>query len=73
MGWAIFEGYTGQCLIVDEEFNTNAAKFFDLLKDSDEPLCDRRINYNKLSIVTQVFTLKSDHKLSKVGYDRIVE
>ena len=27
-----------QCPIVDEEPNADAARFFDLLKDSDEPL-----------------------------------
>jgi len=27
-----------QCSIVEEESNADAARFFDLLKDSDEPL-----------------------------------
>ena len=32
------QSYVGQCPIVDEEPNANAIKFFDLLKDSNEPL-----------------------------------
>jgi hypothetical protein len=31
-------GHAGQCPIIDEEPNADAARFFDLLKDSDEPL-----------------------------------
>jgi len=31
-------GYVGQCPIIDEESNTNAARFFNLLKYYDEPL-----------------------------------
>jgi len=31
-------GHTGQCPIIDEEPNADATRFFDLLKDSDEPL-----------------------------------
>jgi hypothetical protein len=46
---------------------------FYLLKDSDKPLWDECTNHNKLSVVTQVFTVKSEHGLSEVGYDRIVE
>jgi hypothetical protein len=47
--------------------------FFYLLKDSDELLWDGRTNHNKLSVVAQVFTIKSDHGLSEVGYDKIIE
>jgi hypothetical protein len=32
------QGHAGQFLIVDEESNANATRFFDLLKDSDELL-----------------------------------
>jgi hypothetical protein len=32
------QGYTGECLVVDEEPNTDTTIFFDLLKDSDKPL-----------------------------------
>ena len=32
------QGYVSQCPIIDGELNTNATKFFDLLKDSNEPL-----------------------------------
>ena len=32
------QGNVSKCPIVEEEPNTDAARFFDLLKDSDEPL-----------------------------------
>ena len=32
------EGNVSECPIVEEELNADAAKFFDLLKDSGEPL-----------------------------------
>jgi len=32
------QGYAGQYPIIDEEPNADTTKFFDLLKDSDEPL-----------------------------------
>jgi hypothetical protein len=44
-----------------------------LLKDSDEPLWDGCTNHSKLSVVAQVFTIKSDHGLSKARYDKIIE
>jgi len=67
------QGYVGQCPIVDEEFNADTANFFDLLKDSDELLWDRCTNHGKLSVIAHMFTIKSDHRLSEVSYDRIVE
>jgi hypothetical protein len=56
------QGYVSQCPIVDEEFNADTARFFDLLKDSNELLWDRCTNHSKLSIVTQVFTIKLDYR-----------
>ena len=47
--------------------------FFYLLKDSDEPLWDDCTNHGKLSIVAQVFTIKSYHGFSEAGYDKIIE
>jgi hypothetical protein len=67
------QGNVSQCPIVDEESNADAARFFDLLKDSDEPFWDGCMNHNKLSVVAQVFTIKSDHELSEAGYDKIIE
>ena len=32
------QGNVSQCSIIKEEANTNATRFFDMLKDSDEPL-----------------------------------
>ena len=67
------QGNGSQCPIVEEEPNADAAMFFDLLKDSDEPLWDGCTNDSKLSAVAQVFTIKSDHGLSEAGYDKIIE
>jgi len=36
----INQGNVNQCPIVEEEPNADAARFFDLLKDSDEQLWD---------------------------------
>jgi hypothetical protein len=43
------------------------------LKDFDEPLWDGCTNHSKLSVVAQVFTIKSDHRLSEAGYDKIIK
>ena len=67
------QGNVSQCPIVEEEPNADAARFFDLLKDSDEPLWDGCMNHNKLSVIAQVFTIKSDHELSKADYDKIIK
>jgi len=61
------QGNVSQCPIVEEEPNADAARFFDLLKYSEEPLRDGCTNHGKLSAVAQVFTIKSDHGLSEVG------
>jgi len=45
------EGNVNECQIVEEEPNADAARFFDLLKDSDKPLWDGCMNYSKLSVV----------------------
>jgi hypothetical protein len=67
------QGNVSQCPIIEEEPNTDATRFFDLLKDSDEPLWDGCTNHNKLSTLAQVFSIKSDHRLSEAGYDKIIE
>jgi len=51
------QGNSSQCPIVEEEPNADAARFFDLLKDFDEPLWDGYTNHSKLSAVAQVFTI----------------
>jgi hypothetical protein len=45
------QGNVNQCPIIEEEPNANAARFFDLLKDSDEPLWHGCTNHSKLSAV----------------------
>jgi hypothetical protein len=67
------EGNVSECPIVEEEPNADAARFFDLLKDSDEPLWDGCTNHSKLSTVAHVFTIKSDHGLREADYDKIIE
>ena len=67
------QDYADECLIVDEKPNIDIARFFEVLKDFDEPLWDEGINHNKLLVIAQVFTIKSDHELSKASYDRIIE
>jgi hypothetical protein len=56
----INQGHAGQCPIVDGELNVDAARFFYLLKGSDEPLWDGCINHGKLLVIAHVFTIKSD-------------
>jgi hypothetical protein len=65
--------HADQCSIVDEESNTDVARCFDLLKDSDKPLWDGCTNHSKLSVVADVFTIKLNYRLSEARYDRIVE
>jgi len=45
------QGNVSQCPIVEKESNADATRFFDMLKDSDEPLWDGCTNHNKLSAV----------------------
>jgi len=45
------EANVRECPIVEEEPNADAARFFDLLRDSDEPLWDGCTNHSKLSAV----------------------
>jgi len=67
------QGNVSQCPIVEEEPNADATRFFNLLKDSDEPLWDDCIDHGKLLAVAQMFTIKLDHGLSEAGYDKIIE
>jgi len=69
----INQGHASQCSIIDEEPNANMDKFFDFLKDYDEPLWDGFTKHIKLSAIAEVFTIKSDHGLSEDDYDIIVE
>jgi len=67
------QGNVSKFPIIEEEPNADATRFFDLLKDSSEPLWDGCINHSKLSAIVHVFTTKSNYRLSKVGYDKIIE
>jgi len=67
------EGNASEFPNIEEEPNADATRFFDLLKDSDEPLWNGCTNHSKLLAVAQVFTIKSDHGLSEAGYDKIIE
>ena len=57
----------------NKELNADTAMFFDFLKDSNESLWNESKNHNKLSIVTQMFTIKLDHGQSEANYNRIIE
>jgi len=67
------QGNVSQYPIIEEEPNADTTRFFDLLKDFDEPLWDGCMNHSKLLVVAQVFTIKSDHGLSEAGYDKIIK
>ena len=67
------QSYTSQYSIVDEEPNIDTTKLFDILKDLDEPLWDGCTNHTKLLVVTQVFMIKSDYRLSEADYDIIIK
>jgi hypothetical protein len=45
------QGNVSQFPIIEEEPNAYAARFFDLLKDSDNQLWDGYMNHSKLSVV----------------------
>ena len=45
------QGNASQCSIIEEEPNADATRFFDLLKDFDEPLWDKYTNHSKLSTI----------------------
>jgi hypothetical protein len=69
----INQGYTNEYPIVDEEPNIDTTRFFELLKDFDEPLWDGCTNHSKLSVIAQVFTIKSIYELSKASHEEIIE
>jgi len=69
----INQGNVNECPIVEEEPNADATRFFDLLKDCNEPLWDGCTNHSKLLVVAQVFTVKSNHGLSEASCDKIME
>ncbi|XP_020550342.1 uncharacterized protein LOC110012142 [Sesamum indicum] len=52
--------------------NPEAQKFFNLLKDADEPLWDGCKNHTKLSAVAQLLSIKSEYNLPEACYDRLV-
>jgi len=69
----IDHGYSDEGSLVKEEPSVDAIRFFGLLKDSNEPLWDRCINHNKLSVIAWVFTTKFDYGMSEVDYDSIIK
>jgi hypothetical protein len=42
------QGNVSQCPIIEEELNADAIRFFDMLKDSNEPLWNGCTNHSKL-------------------------
>ena len=67
------QGCAYECSSIDKEPNIDASRFFDILKDSYEPLWDECTNHNKLLVIAHVLTIKSNHGLIEAGYDIIVK
>jgi len=59
-------------IYLDEKPNIDIVRCVELLKDSDELLWDDCITHSKLSIIVQVYTMKSNYGLSKTDYDMIL-
>ena len=57
---------------MDEIPNVDAARFFKLLKDFNEPLVNGCTNRSKLLIIARVFTIKLNYSMSEVSYDSII-
>jgi len=57
---------------VEEDPNPSTAKFFNLLKDVDEPLWDGCKRHTKLSTTTQLLNLKSEFNMSVNCYDQMI-
>ena len=57
---------------VEEDPNPSAKKFFNLLKNTDEPLWDGCKNHTRFSAVTQLLNLKSEFNMSVSCYDRMI-
>jgi len=52
------QGNISQCsIIIEEKHTADAAGFYDLLKDSDELLCNDYTNHSKLSVIYMIFFL----------------
>jgi hypothetical protein len=72
----INQGYSSEGsfnIFFDEKSNIDATRFFELLKDYDESLWDWFKIHNKLSVISQVFIIKSDYGLSEADYNSIIE
>ena len=54
---------------VEEDPNPSTTKFYNLLRDVDEPLWDGCKKHSKLSATTQLLNLKSDFSMSVNCYD----
>nr|GEU46707.1 hypothetical protein [Tanacetum cinerariifolium] len=52
--------------------NSNAAKFFELVRCADEPLWDGCQNHNRLSAVSLLMNVKSDCNMSESCYNRVI-
>jgi len=57
---------------VEEDPNPSTAKFYNLLRDVDEPLWDGCKKHSKLSATTQLLNLKSKFTMSVNCYDRMI-
>ncbi|XP_074560392.1 uncharacterized protein LOC141816527, partial [Curcuma longa] len=68
----IDQGFDWTTISNEQPPNYDAKKFFDLLKDADEPLWNGCKNHTKLSAMTQLLNLKSEYNLPEACYDRLM-
>ena len=57
---------------MEELPNKTAERFYQLLKDADEPLWDGCQNHSRLSAVSQLLNLKSEFHISEICFDRLL-
>ncbi|GAV70905.1 hypothetical protein CFOL_v3_14403, partial [Cephalotus follicularis] len=57
----------------NELSNPNAKKFYDMLKDADEPLWNGCKKHNKLSMMTRLMNVKSKYGIPNEGADEILQ
>ena len=56
----------------EEPPNKTAERFYQLLKDADEPLWNGCQNHSRLSAVSQLLNLKSEFHISEICFDRLL-
>lgn len=55
-----------------EEPNPNAAKFYKLLADAEQPLWEGCKTHSTLSVISMLMNIKSEHNMSQSCFDRVI-